>query len=248
MNAVAVDWCYGELGIDEILSRLKIETAISNRRLRHFACACYKHVGNLMRDKKTFNKTLSFATKFADGLASKKELTDKAWGKTGEPHCVVLLDAWDAAYNSSLHARGIAGLSAITAKSDIYAKWQSDFDTAWKIEDMAKAREIADNMLPDYIRIMKDDFIRSEAEYQKKILVDAIAPPAKENCEYSEDEINVARKIYINEDWALLPKLIELLGRTNPFFPTRHLLSNHFQKTEYHIRGCWALDCILNLR
>ena len=78
----------------------------SDRRLRLFACACCRSIWRLFKEKGVVKKTLEFAEKYADGLATKNELNGCAWGKPGEFSGVVMRKAWDAAEYCTDHASG----------------------------------------------------------------------------------------------------------------------------------------------
>src|SRR5438552_3546524 len=79
----------------------------SERNLRLYAVACCRRIWPLLREKKVTRRTVEFAEKFADGLATKDELHGRAWGPIGEFHGVVLWSGWDAAETSTNHANGI---------------------------------------------------------------------------------------------------------------------------------------------
>src|SRR5271168_1365314 len=79
---------------------------VSERKLRLFACACHERIWHLLSDQKICRKTIEFAERFSDGLATRNELHGRAWGKPGSAFSVVLYKAWDAAENSANYGAG----------------------------------------------------------------------------------------------------------------------------------------------
>src|SRR4029077_4529531 len=104
----------------------------SDRKLRLFAVACHLRIWHLLSDKGVCRKTIEFAERFADGLATKNELHGQAWGKPGSAFSAVLYKAWDAAENSLEFGAGAAKDAALRLGSEKYWEREDAFNAAWE--------------------------------------------------------------------------------------------------------------------
>jgi hypothetical protein len=120
----------------------------SERKLRLFACACHRRIWHLLSEKEVCRKTIEFAERFADGLASKQELHEQAWGKPGSVFSVVLHKAWDAADNSLEFGAGAAREAVLRMDPEKFKAWEDAFNTAWENHQLGEAIRIADASLP----------------------------------------------------------------------------------------------------
>jgi hypothetical protein len=97
----------------QMLAFLRDSGRVSDRQLRLFACACCRRVLHLLKDKPSSRRTIEFAERYADGLATKNDLHGRAWGKAGRAGPVVLIGAWDAATTTAGYGAGLVANSVV---------------------------------------------------------------------------------------------------------------------------------------
>jgi hypothetical protein len=121
----------------------------SDRKLRLFAVACHRRIWHLVSDQADGRKTLEFAERFADGLATTNELHGRAWGKPGSAFSVVLYKAWEAAENSLQFGAGIVKEAVLRMDDpEKHKKWKDAFHAAWDNNSLGEAMRIADAAMP----------------------------------------------------------------------------------------------------
>jgi hypothetical protein len=111
--------------------KLLRETA-SERKLRLFACACLRRILHMLTDKHISRRTIEFAERFADGLATKNDLHGNAWGESGEAFPAVHWKAWDAAENSADYGTGMVRKAVLASDEEKYRAWENAWDKAWR--------------------------------------------------------------------------------------------------------------------
>ena len=121
----------------------------SDRKLRlSIAVACHLRIWHLLSDKGVCRKTIEFAERFADGLASRNDLHGRAWGKPGSVFSVVLYGAWEAAENSLLFGAGTVEQAVLRMDPEIYKQWEDAFNVAWQHNHLGEAKRIANAAMP----------------------------------------------------------------------------------------------------
>jgi hypothetical protein len=85
----------------------------SDRKLRLFGCGCIRRVLHLLADEAACRRTVEFAERFADGLATRRDLHGRARGPPGEAFSVVLWKAPEAAETAAEFGAGRARLAAV---------------------------------------------------------------------------------------------------------------------------------------
>jgi hypothetical protein len=215
-----------------------LEGKCSNRKLRLFACACCRAIGELITDPLCCQAVES-AESHADGNLSAEEMDAiHEAAQNGKP---LFADAswaaaWSAAPNAlqaaeeaSLHAAtSLARLAAEKSKSLAWAAVRSgatedDKTAAWARYDTE--REAATS-----------DYRRELASLLREIVGNPFRPLEIVPCPLTV--IELARSLYEGDDCAFaLADALEEASQVK--------LAEHFRPEGWHPRGCWAMDVIL---
>ncbi|HMF18811.1 MAG TPA: hypothetical protein VKE98_16515, partial [Gemmataceae bacterium] len=133
---------------DPVLMLNEMESRTSDRKLRLLAVACHRRILHLLSDQTDCCKTLEFAERFADGLASRNELRGRAWGKPGSAFSVVLYKAWAAAENSLEFGAGTVKEAVLRMDPEKHKKREDAFRAARANNSLGEAMRIADAAMP----------------------------------------------------------------------------------------------------
>jgi hypothetical protein len=226
----------------------------SDRKLRLLAVACHRRIWPFLDDKVDCRKTLEFAERFADGLATRNELHGRAWGKPGSAFSVVLYKAWDAAENSIDFGAGTIKEAVLRRHPENYRRRQEAFDAVWKNYSLGEARRIADTAMPaewvaeglsawteerlGQCRLIRDIFgnpfrpVTLDANWLTPT-VSRLTATAYEERALPSGELDTARL-------ALLADALEEAGCDNAD------ILNHCRSGGPHARGCWVVDTLLD--
>jgi hypothetical protein len=224
----------------------------TDRKLRLYAVACARRVSHLMTDRRS-RSALDVAERFADGMATEEER-----------HL-----AWEAAQAVSESKRGLDGWPALAAVATL-VKVHPGRSWAQRAARAAQAAAFAvavskgvsptifpsDQVLPDYV-LMTRWTERSplwiarevlEEESRQAELIRDIFPPVELRSEaptcaaISTGLRNNALSIYESQNFEHLRQLATLL--VDEGFPDDRLVA-HCSGAVAHVRGCWALDLLL---
>jgi hypothetical protein len=144
----------------------------SERKLRLFACSCCRRLWNLFTDKRAW-KAIEFAERYADGLATTRQLHESAWGRTDEGECVVLWHAWESASVSSEYGIGMAAKSRAASDEEADASWEAAFQQAWRRGDnLPEAVHAADATAAAKWLPMREAARTEEQQFQSHLLHD----------------------------------------------------------------------------
>jgi hypothetical protein len=204
----------------------------SERKLRLFACACFRCVWNQLEDRESRDLVL-LTERFADGKASQHEL-QQATTLLGEylPHGSVT--SWPVGLDSALEA---ANRSA---------------RRSWLLAEMAPERDglgIDAYQRPDQSWVVTENALgRTYRQIQCELLRDIFTPfysPAiQPRWLDSNDHCvrKVAQVIYQDGTFQDMPVLADALEESGC---SNEILLEHCRKPHPHVRGCWALDAVL---
>jgi hypothetical protein len=204
----------------------------SDRRLRLFGCACLRRVLPLLGDEAVNRKTVEFAERFADGLATRNELHGQAWGPVGQAFAVVLWTAFDAAETAAEFGAGMVRLSTVG-------------EVPWG-PDSAAARALVDEMMSpeqqEWARAAADDERLAQAHFARDIFGNPFRPVVFDPRWRTADVVGLALGIYEDRAFDRLPLLGDALMDVG--CGDDQLLA-HCHSDGPRARGCFAVDLVL---
>jgi hypothetical protein len=224
-----------------------IRGKVSDRKLRLIAVACHRRIWHLLSDRGVCRKTIEFAERFADGLASRNDLHGHAWGKPGSAFSVVLYKAWDAAENSLLVGAGKVQQAVLRMDPEIYKNWEDAFNTAGKDHSLGEAMKIADAASPiEWVAKGKAAWAK-EQEAQCKVFREVFGPLPFRSVWLDPSFLTpkvkgVAKATYDDRAFDDLPILADALEEAG--CDNDEILS-HCRGPGPHVRGCWVVDLLL---
>jgi hypothetical protein len=213
-----------------MLEVLRRSGRANERRLRLFACGCVRHIGHLLAEERT-RQALELSERFADGGASKREVTQARAA---------------AGWEGLAEARWVrAAVAAAT-----FGTWRKAAEAA-----EAVARAAAQMTGPDATAGLAQVAARSvaawkrEREYQAQLLRDIFGNPfrpvpAVEPARLTRKgsaAAELAQAIYAERRFDDLPVLADALeegGCANVE------LLGHLRRPGPHCLGCWGLDLL----
>jgi hypothetical protein len=205
------DWLAGRVSLYSTLRRRNF----SSRKVRLFACACCRDVWPLIGDARS-RRAVEVAERFADGLASRKDL---------------------AAARASCPARGDGSAAnwaakavvQVTAPSAGEAARQASFNALHAISDgdFASTREHRQ------FEILKDIVGNP---YRRPVIDPAWL------AWHDGTVVKLAQAIYDERRFADLPILADALLDAGC---TDAAMLSHCRTVVGHVRGCWLLDALL---
>ena len=120
----------------------------SDRKLRLFAVAYYRHIGHLLTNTRSW-EAVEFADQYADGRATTKQLDDHNWGTSKEPTYVVSPNAWEAAAATSAYGIQLVVQAMIASDQEARAVWESAFkQTVQQGKGLLEAKVAANTVAP----------------------------------------------------------------------------------------------------
>jgi hypothetical protein len=218
----------------------------SDRKLRLFAVACHERIWHLLNDKADCRKTIQFAERFADGLATRNELHGRAWGKPGSVFSVVLYKAWDAAENSLEFGAGTAEEAVLRMDVEKYKQRKDAFNSAWENYSLGEAMQIADAAMPtEWMATAISAWTKErtgQCELLREIFGNPFQPISIASDWLTPTVVQMAQAIYEDRAFDRLPALadaLEYAGCENAD------IMIHCRTEWPHVRGCWVVDLIL---
>lgn len=195
-------------------------------------------------------KTLEFAEKYADGLATKNELNGCAWGKPGEFSGVVMRKAWDAAEYCTDHASGKVECESRLQDPVLDEQNNAMADKLWSEGyHLGESHRMADAASPSEWVEKAVTARRGEQQKQSTFLRDIFGNPF--------------RLVTIEPAWltwhdATIPKIAQTICAEHRFADMPLLadaleeagcidadILNHCRQPSEHVRGCWVVDLLL---
>lgn len=198
---------------------------VSERKLRLFACACCRHVWKAFTEEPD-RQAVEVAERFAEGLATEEErLAAAAMSGEGPEAASFMAGDCLAGYEDSLRVeagREDHALSGGSYAAECAAHW---------LPDAAAAAELD-----------RTDVLRWAAAMLRDISGNPFQECSMEPAWRSTTVIALARAIYEERAFDRLPILADALedaGCTNAD------ILDHCRQPGEHVRGCWAVDLIL---
>ena len=220
----------------------------SDRKLRFFACACGWSICPLLKEKQISRKTIEFAERFADGLATRSELHGNAWGKTGSFSGVVMRKAWDAAEYSADHASGMVEMVVRELDREATAIFNSAFEEAYDQQGLrlGEAYQKADAASPaDWVekgRSARKEEQEKQTGFLRDIFGNPFRPARVDPSWMTPTVIAPAQTIYDDRAFDRMPELADALHDAG--CDNEKILS-HCRGPGPHVRGCWVVDLLL---
>jgi hypothetical protein len=214
-----------------------IQRVPSERKLRLFAVACCRTIWHLLSDKRG-RHAVTVAEEFADGRVGENVLSPAfhgvhySIGKHDTPtiraKSCALQAARAAAHPVPYHAAATAAQNAAEAIS-------------WSVWAQAVCEGATDD---DYCKVRHAALLEQIAS--ETSLFDEIDPrhaSAAQNAWRTPAIVHLAQTIYDERSYGLLPMLGDALEDAGC---TDAELVAHCRRPASHVRGCWALDSILD--
>jgi hypothetical protein len=203
----------------------------SDRRLRLFGCACIRRVLPLLGDRAVSRKTVEFAERFADGLATRNELHGQAWGPAGQAFSVVLWSAFDAAETAAEFAAGVVRLSTVVEP------WgPNDAEARLAVEEMMSPEQM------EWADGAQNDERRAQAQLASDIFGNPFRPVLFDRRWRTADTVGIARGIYEDRAFDRLGLLADALMDAGC---ADEQVLGHCRSQGPHVRGCFVVDWVL---
>jgi hypothetical protein len=235
-----------------MLEFLRSSGTATDRKLRLFACACCRRIFPLLDDKPTSRKTIEFAERFADGLATQNELRGRTWGKAGRANHVVLCSAFDAAQTSAEYGAGKVAQVVAAEDIAIATRWRAAFDEALlrRGDRLTEALAAADAAVSDTAVWLtaRETARNQESRCQSDLLRCIVGNPfriAPSVLTWNDGTVvRLATSIYKDRRFADMPVLGDALEEAG--CQDQVMLAHCREQGAVHVRGCWVIDLLLN--
>lgn len=226
----------GEVRIRDIAAFPHCRT--SARKLRLFACACYRRVSPLLKSELA-DQTVAIAERFADGLASRSEMKsafnlimesilaqETQWRAARGGERAHLVPTHAALQLALQVVAPIAEHAAYYASSNAYLAYAELANPGVAPHDVAVSRS-------------RREEEAAQAEILRCIFGNLFAEVSVTG---GSEAMAFARQIYDEEEFDKLPNLAYALQATGC---TAAAALRHCCRGTLHSRGCWVLDQIL---
>ncbi|MHC5539341.1 hypothetical protein ACYOEI_14075 [Singulisphaera rosea] len=196
---------------------------VSPRKLRLFACACFRRVWNFLPEGD--RRLVEITERLVDENATLEELMAafKESPKKDGYYCLAYQNIDRVARASADRARDIAWSSVYIVEKVLMFKIKKHDDEA------NRRREVE--------RIAQVDLFRD-------LIGNPFRPLVVESAWLTSDVIALAREIYDERSFDRLPQLATALERQGCFLDD---LLRHCREGGEHARGCWVVDGLLGL-
>jgi hypothetical protein len=195
----------------------------SARRWRLFACGCCRRVWYMLRDKQS-RRAIEVAERFADGVASPRELAEACRG------------AWDTWQNWPR-------MDSLTVKAIGAATW-----VAKPAVGPAEAATVLEYTLASDARLPPDKALPDRADLVRDIFGNPFRPAVVDSSWLAWNDgtiARLARSVYDERAFERLPVLADALEEAGC---TDADLLAYCRAPGPHALGCWVLDLLLGKR
>src|SRR5947209_711577 len=227
-----------------------LRSRTSDRKALLFACACCVEIEEAITDERS-KKALSTARRFADGMATIRELDaarEAAWEAAhdlrGLPmptdRCrrnAAIAAAYAAAHPASRYARDVAGNAA-------YAIPSAAVDAALLARANARSHEVASahEKAMEALRGLADSAKRGQVLLLRDIIGNPFRPLAIDPAWLTPAVVSMAREVYDEPAFGSPEILAESLSDIGCVDES---ILGHCRSPGPHVRGCWVVDAIL---
>ncbi len=203
------------------------------RKLRLFGCACCRHIWHLLVDERS-RRAVEVSERFGDNQATEAERKEAA---------LAALDArganWDPKANPAAHA-------AIWASNNAKSLYKIEGLLRWPAALAAMAQRRAEGKeIPNWGQAQGPEF-GWQVDYLRDIVFYPFRLPPRVDPAWVAANDGAARKlaeaIYQERAFDRLPILADALEEAGC---TDAEILNHCRAEGVHLRGCWALDLLL---
>jgi hypothetical protein len=210
-----------------------VQEVASDRKLRLFAIACCRQVWPLLTDARS-QRAVAIAERFTEQLASQAEL-DVSWqcGEVALQECI---------RDNAPHQHGLAYACLAARNSTVSCSHETARETAaaaaraagWGFRNGSQdERYIADRKACE----------RSQADALRDIFGDLFRSVTFVSAWRTSDVLLLARGIYEEHAFDRMPILADALQDAG--CDSNELLNHLRDVSAAHVRGCWALDLVL---
>ncbi len=230
----------------------------SARKLRLFACACCRRTAELLPDA-TGRAAVAVAERFADGLASAKELTEanqrvrewvdlagRAYSNAGDSPD----RSWSAASASAFsfaeaeYAAALSVAEATVATLRVTGFGGSSARAAGCYAASVAYRGGARYRFVETIHqnAARADERKAQADIVRDLFSDQFRPVVPDHAWFTSDVMALATNIYDNRAFEHMPILADAIQDAG--CDSKDVL-NHCRANMAHARGCWVIDLVL---
>jgi hypothetical protein len=237
-------------------------SGVSERRLRLFACACCRRIGDLVPLEETWAELLATAERCADGALSPAAL-DRIYQRAQDLARATAETRTEAARAivreivGALHSRLLAHHSTPPPRPPFW--WahapKPSEPTIGTNAAAAHARSAADEVRSSWWRRLKaevtgfpnDRVYEAERAAQADLLRDIFGNPFRvaffSPLWCTETALALARTMYESRDFSPMPILADALQDAG--CDNDSALTHCRDTTQVHVRGCWVVDLVL---
>jgi hypothetical protein len=206
-----------------MLSWLRKQERLSDRKTRLFAVACCRRIWSLLTDERS-RAAVEIAERYADGLATEVEL---------EAAAAAASKAWNVASCKGYDCRPFTASMAAYNVAIPIGWWGA-------APAFVDPHRIVQEIMPDP---------NEEASIQCGILRDIFGPPSREarldSSWLTASVVALATAAYAARTFNCLPELADLLEEAGCDEAELH---QHLRSEGPHFRGCFAIDAVLGKR
>jgi hypothetical protein len=198
------------------------------RKLRLFSCACCRRLGELITDERR-HAAISICERFADGLATKKELA------AAKSRVHLLHNALTAELHREKKGADITVDPRWLMSVAVHALTSAD------LEDADASELVSEAMATSKINSRK-----TEQAVQSHILRDIFGNPFRpvklSTAWRTDTTVALATQMYESRDFSAMPILADALQDAGC---DNEDILDHCRGPGSHVRGCWVVDLVL---
>lgn len=231
---------------------------VIGRELRLFACACVRHAGDFLIDKRSLH-AVEVAERYADGNASQEELEashseseiiERSIYRSiinSDNYGAQDIDDWQSAariLNAAVAVSHCTDTVVMSSNSNPHVTYPGDWYIAASASFYAHKSTAANDSLmyqEEAFLAQDENYIMYEDEWQASALRCIFMNPSKIadclNVHLSHECSDMARAIYNRRSFDEVPILGMMLSANGDEYASEHCVSDSL-----HVMGCWALD------